>query len=65
LLLCRRVTQATALFAVSLTPAVFAAPSVKSDLSATEIIAKSAAITQSDYKAYPKYSHTERDRDGT
>ena len=64
MLLCRRVTQATALFAVSLTPAVFAAPSVKSDLSATEIIAKSAAITQSDYKAYPKYSHTERDRDG-
>lgn len=48
-----------------LAPCGLAEPPAKSALSATEIIAKSAAVTQSDFKAYPKYSHTERDRDGT
>lgn len=38
---------------------------VKSELSATEIVARSARVTQADFRAYPKYSHTERDKDGT
>lgn len=56
---------AAALFAATLVPAALAEPPAKSKLSATEIIAKSSAVTQADFKAYPNYSHTERDRDGT
>lgn len=41
------------------------APAVKSSLSATEIVARSAKVTQADFRAYPKYSHTERDKDGS
>lgn len=66
MLLHHRFAQAAAaLFAVALVPAVFAASPVKSELSAKEIIAKSSAVTQADFEAYPKYSHTERDRDGS
>ncbi len=60
-----RFAQAAALFAITLVPAAFAAPPVKSELSAQEIIAKSSVATQADFEGYPKYSHTERDRDGS
>lgn len=53
------------MLAAALVPAAFCAPAVKSELSAKEIVAKSAAIAQADYKQYPKYSWTERDRDGS
>ena len=62
----RLAKTAIAVFAltVALIPAISAAPGVKSELSAKEIIARSSRVTQADFEASPKYSHTERDRDG-
>lgn len=61
----RRVVQAAAACALAL-PSFAAEPApAKSELSATEIVARSAKVNQADFKAYPKYSHTERDRDGS
>jgi hypothetical protein len=40
-----------------------AARADKSGLTAEQIVAKSAAVIQADFKMYPNYSHTERDRE--
>ncbi|HEY1212237.1 MAG TPA: hypothetical protein VGE93_01270 [Bryobacteraceae bacterium] len=48
-----------ALLATAITPA---ARADKFGLTAEQIVAKSAAVTQADFTAYPNYSHIERDR---